>query len=118
MRKPLLSLEEFIKAHNQHNTMLKGYMLDPRSRGAMTDEIFDDLRDVSARSLKATNAKARIAVARRAHALFSEQIKARPRQAYSFVTLAPVAFSVPLEKARSVFLRGDLTNRVLKSVHY
>lgn len=101
MRKPLLSIERFVEAHNEHDAKLKKYMLDPRSRGTITDAVFDDLKNASATSLKAINAGARTAVAQRAHALFGHQIQESPWLGYSFVTLAPINFSVPLKEASS-----------------
>jgi hypothetical protein len=81
------------------NEALKRFAASTRGRHVVSDALLARIRDDQAKSLKATNARARIAVARASVEELSALIaKGRMPPAY-FASLASKRFAVPLEEA-------------------
>jgi hypothetical protein len=64
MPSPVPDLESFIAEHLAQDRALKKYATTPRGSQIVSDALLARLRDDQAKSLKATNARSRIAVAR------------------------------------------------------
>lgn len=94
----ILSLDEFKREHLRIEEQLRRYALTERGRSALNGNLLENLLRRSAMSLKATNPRARIAVAEAASAEFDDVLN-RNQTAF-FVTFAPRQFAM---RARDVF---------------
>jgi hypothetical protein len=81
------------------NLALKRFATTPRGRNLVSDALLARIRDDQARSLKATNARSRIAIARAATEELGALIDKGRLPPASFVTLSSKRFAVPIGDA-------------------
>jgi hypothetical protein len=110
----ILSLDAFTRAHFDLEGQLRRYALTSRGRKVLIGNVLDNLMRRSASSLKATNPRARMAVAEAAEAILGPVIDGQ--DSLFFVTLAPRQFGRRLEQARS-FDFQELRDWALEQLH-
>ncbi len=97
-RRPILTMEEFERAHIEQREQLLRYAISGRGRHVIGDDLWADLRDADAGSLKATSARSRIAFARAVRLRLARHLE-RVDGPFSLITLCPPEFAMPLSKA-------------------
>jgi hypothetical protein len=97
MRKPLLSWIRYRREHLQRDQRLKKYLISGWGRKSPHSEVIEELKEGSARSLFATNTRARLALTK----AILRQIRRISNRNAAFVTLAPWRFVTPLSRAAS-----------------
>lgn len=91
MRKPILTLPRFSAAHYGLDKSLKAYKFTKRGKN-LSREAFENLLNRSSMSLKATNARARIAVIHTADWLLREYFNQHgEHEKYFWITIAPAS---------------------------
>lgn len=120
MRRPLTTLPRFINAHIEVDRSLKEYKLTKRGK-KLSEEAFRALSDHASLSLKATNAKARIEVAKAADIRLKKLLKTRafPNQLF-WITITPVGLTYPAHSASSflpVYFRSHIAG-IFEGVDY
>lgn len=98
MRKPLLSWDEYDRAHLERDHSLKKYLISGWGRKSPHSEVIEELKEASARSLFATNTRARLALTK---AILMQIRRIAYGRNVAFVTLAPARFVTPLSRAAS-----------------
>lgn len=116
-RRPLRTVKSFAHAHFDQQERLRRYTITGRGRHHCDEVAWNSLKDGEAKSLKATNARARVELAAAVwHALGDVPgIDANDRP--YFISLAPRAFAMPLSQASlfDVSAIVDWSRRVLGS---
>lgn len=98
MPKALTTLPRFIRAHEEHDEMLKDYMVSKKGRWLYDAAVLEKLKDRSSSLFPATNGRARIAIARAAHERSRELAPQWGKVTY-FVTFVPPECAMPLSEA-------------------
>jgi hypothetical protein len=98
MRKPLLSWIRYRREHIQRDDRLKNYLISGWGRKHPHSDVIEELKDASARSLFATNTRARLALTK---AILRQIRRIASGRNAAFVTLAPARFVTPLSRAAS-----------------
>lgn len=98
MRKPLITLDRFIRSHRKNDRMLKEYLLSKKGKKLFDAGVFDELKNRASLSLPAINRRARIALARAAYIRGKELFQQNGKPAY-LVTVTPRQFANLLSDA-------------------
>lgn len=98
-RKPIITLERLEEALSSINQKLREYALTKRGRLAVDDATLERLKTRDARSLYATNARARIECAKASDRAFHKLVRKQGHGGFFFVTLTPRQFAVRASEA-------------------
>lgn len=108
-RKPILTVEEFIAAHEERQKTLKNYCVSKRGLKIHPQRV-EKILERSANRLFAANSRARIAFALAIMRCMKRSLKDNPERIFAFVTFAPRDWVMPLSWANG-FKHMEMRNR-------